>query len=199
MGDINQGRYDRLLRRTAAQVGPGSKVSNALEDLFPVIEVEDAPMELLRASGWIFGMGQIQRTAAAATENAQQLFNPPGSGRLMVLTSLQMMCTVLTTLTYGPTFVALADASVAGAERDTRAGRIEATVGLMQREDDGTASLFGVSRKLANTPFEMSDQNGIAVLAPGSGFVVHAATAALTVFTSWQWRERVAEPEELDF
>lgn len=199
MGKILQGRYDRLLRRTTAQVGFGSKVGEALEDLFPTLDVENAPMELLRASGWFFGMGSIDRTAIAANTNNHALFNPPGSGKLVVLTSLIISSSANATLSWGPIFVALADASVAGAERDTRAGQIEATVALLQREDNAAGSAFGAARVLASSPLVMFDKNGLAVLAPGSGFQMRQSTVALNMQTAWMWRERDAEPEELNF
>lgn len=199
MGRIQQTRYDELLRRTTAQYGGGSKVGEALEDLFPVIEVENAPIELLRATKWIMGMGVISRVAAAATLNTQQLFNPPGSGKLIVVTSLSLWSTTIADVTIGPAFVALADASVPGAERDTRAGQIEATVGLLQREDDGTGSAFHEVRLGANATLQLSDSNGIAVLAPGTGLVCQIRTVALRLNSNWMWRERVAQPEELNF
>jgi len=199
VGQILQGRYDRLLRRTTAQVGFGSKVGEALEDLFPTLDVEQAPMELLRASGWKFGSGRVIRVAAAGTENAIQLFNPVGSGQLIVLTHLMVSVGAATDITYGPTFVALTDASVAGSERDTRAGAISPTVGLLQRQDDGVASAFGLFRGSTTIPQILDDQNGLAVLAPGTGWIIHAAALAQTIRSSWMWRERVAEPEELGF
>lgn len=199
MGNINQGRYDRLLRRTTAQVGPGSKVGNALEDLFPVLEVENAPIELLRASGWVVGMGQIFATSAVGTTPAHQLFNPPNSSKLVVLTHLSFVATAAVVIRYGPAFVALTDASIPGAQRDTRDGQIRSTVALLQREDDGVASTFAMRRLAASVQQEIFDQNGLAVLAPGSGFVLTSATTNVNLGTSWLWRERVAEPEELDF
>jgi len=199
VGKILQGRYDRLLRRTTAQVGFGSKVNEALEDLFPTLDVEQAPMELLRASGWRFGMGLAAAAAAVGTTNSQQLFNPAGSGLLMVLTRVIITPDTAGVIEFGPSFTALTDASVAGVERDTRAGQIEATVGLLQQQDDGTSSAFGVIRGLANTPTFFDDPNGLAVLAPGSGFRITQLTTGITLRTSYFWRERVAEPEELDF
>lgn len=193
------GRYDRLLRRTTAQVGPGSKVGEALEDLFPVLEVENAPAELLRASGWKLGMGRAAVTSAVGTTPAVQLFNPANSGMLIVLTDLWLSTLATIQLQFGPVFVALATTSVAGAERDTRAGAIAPTVGRIQTEDDGTASAFGIMRMLANTPQHLYDQNGLAVLAPGTGFIVTSGSTAVSLEAGFMWRERSAEPEELDF
>jgi len=199
VGRILQGRYDRLLRRTTAQVGFGSKVTEALEDLFPTLDVESLPMELLRASGWHFGSGVVDRTSAVATTNVQQLFNPPGSGLLMTITSLFINVGTLGSVSWGPGFVALADASVPGAERDLRALSIAPTVGLLQREDNGTPSTFGRTVIPASTTLQIVDPNGVAVLAPGTGWLVSTLGTNVNMKTSWQWRERVAEPEELNF
>lgn len=199
MGNINQGRYDRLLRRTTAQVGPGSKVGNALEDLFPTLDVENVPGELLRASGWILGCGRTDRTSAIGTTNVQQLRNPPGSGQLITLTSVYISSNSNTAITWGPSFTALTDASVPGAQRDTRDGSIEPTVALLERQDAGVASAFGIAIVSANTPLHLFDPNGLAVLAPGGAFRLATAGTNIRLAVGWMWRERVAEPEELDF
>jgi len=199
VGQILQGRYDRLLRRTAAQVGPGSKVSNALEDLFPTLDVENAPGELLRASGWFLCMGRTNRIAAAGTTSASQLFNPIGSGKLIVLESCIIGLAASTDIQFGPTFIALTGGSVAGAERDTRRGAIAASTGLVQFQDDGAASAFGIIRVLAADPYKLNHRNGVAVLVPGTGFIVTVASLAQTLRVSYFWRERTGEPEEFGF
>ena len=199
MGKILQGRYDRLLRRTTAQVGFGSKVGEALEDLFPTLDVEQAPMELLRAAGWKFGMGSRAATSAAGTFGSHQLFNRVGSGHLIVLTGLYITNAGADIMLFGPSFTQLVDSQGGGAERDTRAGVLSPTVGVTQEEDDGAPSLFGAVRVESNVTFKMEDPNGLAVLAPGTGFRLSGSALAQTLRTSWFWRERVAEPEELNF
>lgn len=199
MGLINQGRYDRMLRRTTAQVGPGSKVSNALEDLFPTLEVESAPMELLRAGGWTFGTGSVARTAAAGQTNNLALFNPADSGHLIVLTKFIFYANPSADMVMGPIFTSLTGSSLTGAQRDTRDGEIKGTVGRIQHQDNAAASLFGLFRAVSNVNFILEDPNGIAVLAPGSGWQLHNPVVAATMRASFFWRERVAEPEELNF
>lgn len=199
MGEIQQGRYDRLLRRTTAQVGPGSKVGNALEDLFPVIEVENTPSELLRATGWKLGAGQSARVPAAGLVAAIQLFNPAGSRHLITLTSVFVSVSAATNIASGPSFDALTRSSIPGQQRDTREGELRETVGLIQDEDSGAVAnilqIFG----LANILIPLTDPNDIAVLAPGTGWRLAAQTIDIALRVSFLWRERVAEPEELDF
>lgn len=199
MGEIQQGRYDRLLRRTAAQVGPGSKVGNALEDLFPVLEVENTPSELLRAVGWKLGAGQSVRTPAVGARAAIQLFNPAGSQHLIVLTKMLVGVRPFDRVNAGPSFDALVTASIAGQQRDTRDGVLSQTVGLIQREDNGlVANLLNFLLPDATT-IEISDSNDIAVLAPGTGWRLTTGNLNTELNVSFFYRERVAEPEELDF
>jgi len=198
MGRIQQTRYDHLLRRTTDQYGGDSKVGEALEDLFPVLDVESGPMELLRTTGWKFGMGSHNRISAAATTNVQGIFNPVGSGHLVVVTFAAYFGPSQD-VTFGPYFTALTESSLPGAERDTRAGVIRGTVARIQREDDAAASAFGIANTPTDTPFILSDQNGVAVLAPGTGFQFSLATVATQLKTTWLWRERVALNSELNF
>jgi len=199
VGKILQGRYDRLLRRTTAQVGFGSKVGEALEDLFPTLDVENVPGELLRASGWILGMGRIDRTSAVGETNVQQIFNPAGSGHLITLTSVYISCNSNTAVSWGASFTELADASNPGQQRDTRDEEIRETVALFQRQDNGGGVVGGIAIISANTPLHLFDPNGIAVLAPGSAFRISTAGTNIRLATGWVFRERVAEPEELNF
>lgn len=199
MGEIQQGRYDRLLRRTTAQVGPGSKVGNALEDLFPMLEVESVPAELLRAVGWKLGAGQTTRTPAAGLFSAIQLFNPADSQHLFTLTRMIITVGTATTVQMGPSFTALTRASIAGQQRDTRETVLSETVGLIQDEDSGAVANLTSVFMQANTPFTLEDQNGIAVLAPGTGWRARTASIDVPLRIAFFWRERVAEPEELDF
>jgi len=199
VGAIQQTRYDRLLRRTTAQYGGGSKLGEALEDLFPVMEVEDTPSELLRATGWILGAGQGNRAPAVGTKASIQLFNPAGSGNLVVLTDLFIGMAATTRCASGPSFSALTRASTPGQQRDTRNGELRRTVGLIQDEDDGLVSNLLNVQVIANETLHVQGHNDVAVLAPGSGWRVTTAVDDVTLRLSFFWRERVAQPEELDF
>ena len=199
MGEIQQGRYDRLLRRTTAQVGPGSKVGNALEDLFPVLEVENTPSELLRAVGWKLGAGQIARTPAAGTRTVIQLFNPAASRHLIVLTSLVVSTGTSATIQSGPSFAPLTRQSIPGQQRDTRDGVLIQTVGLIQDEDNALVANLLNFIAPAGINFLINDANDIAVLAPGTGWRLTTDANDIPLRVSFLYRERVAEPEELDF
>ena len=199
MGDINQGRYDRLLRRTTAQVGPGSKVGNALEDLFPVLDVERAPIELLRASGWFFASRTLSVTPAAGTIASIQLFNPAGSSRLMVIEYLGVRLTNAGAMVEGPSFVALTSVVAVGLQRDLREDVLTQTVGELQEEDDATLVTSGQIFLPAATTVDISSGRDYVVLGPGTGWLVKPAVVTVSLAAHFRWRERVAEPEELDF
>jgi len=199
MGRIQQTRYDNLIRRTTDQYGGGSKVGEALEDLFPVIDVENTPSELLRATGWKLGAGQSSQVPAAATRAAIQLFNPAGSGHLIVLTSVTVSVNTAGPLTSGPSFTALATTSTPGQQRDTRAAVLAETVGLIQEQDDGLVANLFSPFLAANVIFVQTDPNDIAVLTPGTGWRVSTNADDITLRVSFLWRERVANPAELNF
>lgn len=199
MGRIQQSRYDQLLRRTTAQYGGGSKLGEALEDLFPVLEVENLPSELLRAVGWKLGAGQLVVTPAANTRAVIQIFNPPGSGHFVVVTSILFSVTAAAEVRMGPSFDALATTSNPGQQRDTRAGVLRNTVALIQEEDDALVSTLISNRALAQAPVQYTDPNDIAVLAPGTGWRLTTAADDIILLVSFLYRERVAEPEELNF
>lgn len=199
MGDINQGRYDRLLRRTTAQVGPGSKVANALEDLFPVLDVERAPIELLRASGWFFASRSLSVTPAAGTVASIQLFNPVGSSRLMVLEYCGVRLVGAGAINEGPSFTALISTVAVGLQRDLRETVLSQTVGELQEEDDAALVVSGqVFLPAANT-VDISSGRDYVVLGPGTGWLIKPAAVTVALSIHFRWRERVAEGEELEF
>jgi len=199
MGRIQQSRYDHLLRRTTAQYGGGSKVGEALEDLFPVIEVENTTSELLRTTGWKLGAGQISITPAIGTRAAIQLFNPVGSGHLVVLTGIIFSSATSTEVRGGPSFAALTDTSTPGQQRDTRNGVLTRTVALIQEEDDGLVSNLINIRTASQVTQTISDPNDIAVLTPGTGWRMTTLGIDILLRMAFFYRERVGQPEEFNF
>jgi len=200
MGSIQTTRYDELLRRTTDQYGGGSKVGEALEDLFPTLDVESLPMELMRASKWTFGSASMQITPAVGTRFVAQIFNPVGSGKLLVVENVYLHGNGTVDVLFGPTFVALVASSQSiGAERDTRAGVITPTVGRILELDDGAFAAFNSVRLTANVLHKISGSPDLAVLAPGTGLTFNFSTVNISGTVSAMWRERVALTSELDF
>jgi len=63
--ELQQNRYDQLLRRVGDLKGPGSKVNDVLQELFPTIDVENVPGELLFLMGTHIGLGVLPSPAVS--------------------------------------------------------------------------------------------------------------------------------------
>ena len=199
MGRIQTARHDGLLRRLFSIKGGGSLMAETLGDAFPVIPLEGGPIELLRLAGWELGIGGLQSTSPVGQTVAGQIFNPAESGKILVPTRLVFSTSGGSTMFVGVTDVALASASV-GRQRDTREGVLARTVGTIRHGNAATTPV-GAGRFVtqAIVSFTLEDQDGLAVLAPGTGFTIVTVGTNLTLNTTWFWRERTAEPSELSF
>lgn len=198
--DLEQGRYDQLIRRLGNMTGPGSRVAEVLSELFPVIDVERVPAELLFLAGWRIGVGSQQSGAEAASISKIQLFNPVDSGHLIVLTRVDFATTV-TTIVEATTSLGALTTNVGGTIlRDTRIGNTAQTVGQVRSQTDATGlPPTWQIRSLSNINHVLSDDNGIVVLAPGTGYTMAPNTVNQFLIASFMWRERPAEPSELLF
>ena len=200
MANINQNRWDQLVRRVAGLIGPGSKVNNTIGDLFPMLDVENLPGELYLLSGTRLGFGGAAQVGSAGESARVQLFNPADSGMLVTITG------VMAALSSGTGEVAWVLRNVAESTntfatvRDTRLGIITRTTALVLAASDPVVlSGDGRIRLLVNTPLLLNDPNGVAVLAPGTGLTVFLPTVAQVLFCNFWWRERAAEQAELQF
>jgi len=175
-------------------------VNDALTELFPVIEVERVPAELLWLSGWHVGVGSAQLAAEVGSTSKIQLFNPDDSAHLIVLTRVDFSTSV-GIIVEATTSLAALTTDVGGAQfRDTRTGISEGTVGQIRTQVDGVG-LPGTwqFRTLANVTGTIKDENAVAVLAPGTGYTIAPAGTNQFIVASFFWRERLAEPSELNF
>lgn len=198
MTEIQQNRWDRLIRRAANVVGGGSQVNDTLNELFPVMDVENVPGELLALMQITLGWCSSGLVPVVAEQNHHQLFNPAGSGSFLVVTQVAMHCITSTSFRFS-TFIAEL-ATLAGNERrrDTRAGVLAELVG--QNRTDQSAVSGGLDfriRAIANEEQYIKDENSVAVLFPGTGLTVSTESANVQSVVSFMWRERVFEPAEL--
>ena len=93
MTQLQQNRYDQLLRRVADLKGPGSKVNDVLTELFPMIDVENPPAELLVLMGSRIAIGSINQPAPGALLFEQHMLsNPVGSGAIITLLECVTSC-----------------------------------------------------------------------------------------------------------
>ena len=196
--EIQQTRYDRIIRRVAGIIGPGSKVSEVITELFPVLDVERVPSELLLLGGTRVCVGEDQQTSGAATSPRVQLFNPVDSGILITVTQVIYTASLAGNVRMGSTETLLAASVGTELFRDRRltlgsrpAGQVFADSTLTQAPADW---LF---KSVANESLFIKDANDIAILPPGSGLEIGSGLQNLTIQVTFLWRERPAEQSEL--
>jgi len=198
--ELQQNRYDQLVRRVGGLIGPGAKVAEALSELFPTIDVENLPGELMKLAGWTLAFGASSRTAAGGQFVKFQVFNPVGSGNLIVVDSFSISTLNAQTVSYSTGAVEFADPISTQLPRDTRFGVGNPLVGQINNESTaGVVPLNGIIRTAADVYVTVQPEHGVAVLAPGTGFNVGATMANTGMFCSFFWRERPALQSELNF
>jgi len=200
MTEIQQNRYDQLIRRVNNIVAPGSMVSDALSELFPTIDVERVPGELLILGGTDICMGAATVGPLAANAPRMQVFNPVDSGMLITITTCIISVGSTLKVRIATTNTPLTSLISTQVFRDRR--RLITARPIGEFRTDLTAAFTDANmlfRLTANAPFLLFDPNGLAVLPPGSGYEIGTDTDNSILDTSFIWRERVAEPAELNF
>jgi len=198
--EIQQNRYDQTIRRVAGIVGPGSKVAEALAELFPTIDLENLPMELLALGGIRTGSASVRLAGVAAEIPKIQLFNPENSGNIVTVTSIFISVESAALIEFNTTAVQISTPVGGEEQRDTRFGIANptATIILQESSAGGIPTSWGIEL-LANTPFTLQDPNGVVVLAPNTGVTVDTAETNRTLLVTFFYRERAAEKAELSF
>jgi len=200
VANINQNRWDQLVRRVAGLIGPGSKVNNTIGDLFPMLDVENLPAELYLLSGTRLAVGGVAQVGAAGEVARIQLFNPADSGLIVTLTSAVITTSATERVRFVQTITPESTLSAVQRFRDTRLGTLTLPTGQVRSASD--AAVFAGTAEWvqpASIPFVLTDPNGLIVLAPGTGITFTAVTLATTLRAFFYWRERVAEASELQF
>lgn len=196
--EVQQTRWDRIIRRVSGSIGPGSRVSETLSELFPMIDVEQVPGELLLLGGTRIGFGGVVVTPSPLAFGRMQLFNPADSGVLATITTVILSTTADSPLRWTLDSAAREDQASSERHRD---GRVvvtaETTCRVFSESTVTQLPAIGNARVLADTPFILEDTNGVAVLSPGSGFSIGANTVNVGVTGTFYWRERTAENSEL--
>jgi len=196
--ELQQNRYDQLLRRVGDLKGPGSKVNDVLQELFPTIDVENVPGELLFLMGTRIGWAATSKNATAGKKAAIQLFNPADSGQLITITSVIISSNNASTITWQLETTALATNTGIPRLRDTRVGIGPNGSAQLRTNPDHVAVSSGSLILLGATPYRITDDNSVSVLSPGSGLTVVGDTDSL-IRCTYFYRERIAEPSELNF
>jgi len=196
---IQQNRYDQLLRRVANLKAQGSKVNDALTELFPVIDVENLPLDLYALMGTRIAAGISGEPNVVAFFQAAMLNNPVGSNMIIVLEQVSIRVNVEQFVVGGLTTNVYANTNV----QQFQDGRFfPATVPTGRVLDDLIlipAPEFDRFRVVDTGFFEYAPAGGVAVLTPGMSYGVANTVLDTSLHTGWKWRERVAEPSELNF
>ena len=196
--DLQTGRYDQLIRRVGGLYGGGSKVVEALPELFPVLELENTTPELIALSGWRTAWQSTERPAMLGVASASQLRNPAGSGVLITVTELVLRVTPDTNIQCETSNV-LFGTPVPGLFRDARFGIPRGTAGQVASVDN-VAVGGGLRIRLQDgVPFVLRDDNGIVVLAPGTNLDVGTTGPDILLTVNYLWRERIALDSEINF
>ena len=198
MTELQQNRYDALLRRVGDLKGPGSKVNDVLQELFPTLDVENVPGELLFLMGTRIGWGAAAKTPTAGKKAGIQLFNPAGTGQLVTVSQVLVGGGSTQLISFGDVSTALATNTGVARLRDSRIGTNTDGVSQLRTSPDAVGLVSGQVRVPGGNTFALIDGNSVTVLAPGTGMSVISQTDKdLTV--TFFYRERVAEPSELLF
>lgn len=195
--EVQQTRWDRIIRRVSGSIGPGSRVSETLSELFPVLDVENVPGELLLLGGTQLCIGQTIESANAGDTPSSSLRNPGESGTLITVTSIRIFSGTAQAGRGGPSLNTLPNTGTQ-AVRDTRVGPTGQPVGIMLSDNSlSLAPLFYRFELNGTDDLVIEDPNGVAVITQGTSFIVGASIANTDLRVGWLWRERPAEQSEL--
>ena len=197
--ELQTPRYDQIIRRAGGIIGPGSKVSEALSELFPVLDVEQLPGELLLLGGTAISEGASTVFSAAGETPRIQVFNPVASGVLLTISSAVVSVSATTTMRSATSIIALTTGVGTEVFRDRRQSAVSRPSG--QIRTDSTVALTDANtlfRVLANSTVFVTDPNSLAVLPPGAGFEFGSESVASQMWVTFYWRERVGLESELN-
>lgn len=197
--ELQQNRYDQLIRRVGGLIGGGSKVSEVLGELFPVLEVENTAPELRLLGGTILGLGQRRSNGVAALQQRIQLFNPAGSGNLITITACEVLSGTRQAVALGLVDTALATATATQRPRDGRVNILSPILGQIRFGNSAVvAPDVGRFQVQANEGRQLENSDGLFVLPPGFGLQLSTTTLNTLLDVTFWWRERVAELSELN-
>jgi len=189
--DLQQFRYDNIVRRVGGIIGPGSKVKEAIPELFPMIDLERIPAELLWLAGWRMAWGGINAVGAAGEQPSTQLLNPAGSGKMITVTDFNVSSNASAVVNWTTTNVVFPTTVSPELFRDTRRGASAKPIGQIRTfSNPGFTVASNITRIIASVPFHFRDDNAVAVLFPGTALEIGSQTAAGTLTVNFVWRER---------
>lgn len=199
MTEIQQNRYDQLVRRVSNIVGGGSMVSEVITELFPMFDVENLPGELFILGGTRLCVGDGSVTAGAGLHPVLQIFNPVDSGHIITVTTAYCGSNNDVVMNWGRSAAVLTTNIGTVGFRDSRAVGVRPVGQMFSDSVAAPSGGPGNTRILALTNLILHDQNSLAVLLPGEGFDISTNVLTSSLQATFYWRERVAEAAELNF
>lgn len=196
--EVQQSRYDQVIRRVAGIIGPGSKVSEVLTELFPVLDVENVPSELLILGGTRIAFGGADNNPGAGNRSVIQVFNPVDSNYILTVTGFLASGQAATTYSFGVGTVALPTALSTEVFADTRVGGLRPVGQIRIRATAVGPLTAGFVRFSGTVGHRITFPNDICVLGPGSGFEIGPGAVAQQSQATFFWRERPALESELN-
>ena len=197
--DLQQTRYDQLLRRVGGIIGPGSKVSAVIPELFPMLDVENVPPELLILSGTNVCFGAAILGAVAAQNSKAQLSNPAGSGKIVTVDTMYLTGTVGTRMMWGRSQTLLTGIADTQVFADTRNPILALPTSRIRTETSvGTGPGNGLIRFPSQNTVTVEPPHGVIILAPGENLTVTNIAVNQGFEFTFYWRERVGLTSELD-
>jgi len=198
--DLQQARYDQLVRRVGALYGGGSKVTEVLPELFPVLDLENLPMELRLLAGWRSAMIAVQRLAGVGDVVSANLFNPVGSGIIAVVERVFWRLNATDDVNITIVQSQLSGGFTKGLFRDSRLGGDRlSTLGATTQTGVATTGILTLVSP-ADVLHRLEDDRGLFTLSPGNGLQIgYKVVTNKLLVVNFMWRERTAEQSELNF
>jgi len=198
VGRIQTGRLENLIRRWASIKGPGSVLSETLGDVFPILDLENLPPELLLPAGISMVAGSVSATGDVGALAGVGIMNPANSGTILTVTKFHVKTAVVQAISCG---LRVGTTAVLNTRNlDSRAGqnfngaaRFFAFV--------STAGVLGnfIVDTQATIDREVTVPHGIVVLSPGNAFQLTASVTNTLLRATFFAYTRQAEPSELSF
>lgn len=199
MGRLQTGRLENLIRRWGSIKGGGSVLSETLGDVFPILDLENLPPELLLTAGisMIAGTGTV--TGGVGQLGAVQLVNPTGTNAILTLTKFHVKTAAVQGIACGLT-TDLLSPLINSRNMDSRSAVTFNAAARIAVSANAAGSLgdFVVDTE-ATIDREVTIPHGIAVITPGNAFRLTASATNTLLRVSFFGYVRQAEPSELSF
>ena len=181
-------------------VGEGAIVTGVLPDVFPVVDVENLATDNWALSGWRTAMGGGSVGAAAGQRPHVQILNPGGSGNIAVVEMVMVSTNSSDLLEFNIHDAVLTTPATSPRWRDRRFPTLNFPVTQVRQQSIvGTPIVSPMAQNvLSGQPWIWQPPQGILVLAPGTGFAISRLTVATALRAVFFWRERPADPAELN-